>query len=130
MADIQFKSRRLQESRAQITYGPSTKEVCHDDLQHLKEQLSQAKAALARDSGAAVAARDWQRFLRDRYDVAALLDHIEVAAERPEFVKELHAAGDRARQAGSGRRGRPPRASKAVATAKSASTVGVAADVS
>lgn len=98
-------------------------------VQDLKEQLSQAKAALARDIGAGVAVRDWQRFLRDRYDVAALLDYIEAAAEKPAFVTELHAAGDRARQAGSGKRGRPPKASKAVATAKSASTVGGAVEV-
>ena len=54
---------------------------------------------------AAAAGADWQAFLRDRYDVAALGEHIEEFGRKPDWVAWLQAAGDRVRQQG-GKRGR------------------------
>lgn len=72
----------------------------------LRQELHKARGALARDLAAAAAGADWQVFLRDRYDVAALVEHIEELGRKPDWVARLQAAGDRARQQG-GKRGRP-----------------------
>jgi hypothetical protein len=47
-------------------------------------------------SGAAIANAQWS-FLRDRFDVNALVAHISETAQRSDFVSKLHAAADKAR---------------------------------
>jgi hypothetical protein len=64
----------------------------------LREQLDQARSALARDIAAAVSAKDWHKFLRDRHDIQALVGHIDGLAGHAEFVKKLQAGGDQIRQ--------------------------------
>lgn len=98
----------------------------------LRKQLSEARGALARDLATAVAAADWQAFLRDRYDVNALVAHIDGLAAKPEWVAKLQAAGDRARQQGRQRgrprtRQQPATASKPVAATKPSAVVANAA---
>lgn len=46
-------------------------------------------------------------FLRDRFDVAALVNHVTEVAQKGEFVSKLHAAADKARQQQQSPRGRP-----------------------
>ncbi len=71
-----------------------------------RQALEAAQTALPRDVGQAVTNAGW-RFLRDRFDVQALIDHITQAAEDADFVNKLHAAADKARQQ-QPQRGRPP----------------------
>jgi|NGEPerStandDraft_6_1074524.scaffolds.fasta_scaffold53568_1 hypothetical protein len=88
-----------------------------DQVAALRAQLSKARGSLARDVAAAVAGSDWQAFLRDRYDVAVLVERVAELGRQPEFVATLQSAGDRARQQG-GQRGRPRKpASKAASRA-------------
>lgn len=47
-------------------------------------------------SGAAIPNTQWS-FLRDRFDVNALVAHISETAQRSDFVSKLHAAADKAR---------------------------------
>jgi len=84
-------------------------------VEALREQLNKARGSLARDVAAAVAASDWQRFLRDRFDVAALVERVDEMGKQSEWVAKLQAAGDRARQQG-GHRGRPRKAGKEAAS--------------
>jgi hypothetical protein len=63
---------------------------------------------LPRDVGQAVTNAGWS-FLRDRFDVQTLIDHITSEAEDADFVGKLHAAADKARQQ-QPLRGRPPKA--------------------
>ena len=76
-----------------------------DQVEALRAQLSKARGSLARDVAAAVAGSDWQAFLRDRYDVAVLVERVAELGRQSEFVATLQSAGDRARQQG-GQRGR------------------------
>jgi hypothetical protein len=73
-----------------------------------RQALETAQNALSRDVGQAITQAEWP-FLRDRHDVAALVDYITEAAENPDFVSKLHAAADTARLA-QPQRGRPPKA--------------------
>lgn len=74
-------------------------------IEAAKHTLEEAKNALARDVGTAIANAQWS-FLRDRFDVAALVNHVTEVAQKGEFVSKLHAAADKARQQQSPR-GRP-----------------------
>ncbi|WP_027577129.1 hypothetical protein [Bradyrhizobium sp. WSM1743] len=56
-------------------------------------------------------------FLRDKFDVNALIDHVSELAAKPDFVAKLHAATDKARNE-QPQRGRPPKASTAAAELK------------
>lgn len=78
-----------------------------------RQALKVAQTALPRDVGQAVTAAGWS-FLRDRFDVQALIDHITTAAEDADFVSKLHAAADRSRKQ-QPPRGRPPKANNEVA---------------
>lgn len=69
--------------------------------------LEAAQTALPRDVGQAVTNAGWS-FLRDRFDVQALIDYITLAAKDADFVSKLHAAADKARQQ-QPQRGRPPK---------------------
>jgi hypothetical protein len=92
-------------------------------VDELRDQLSKARSALARDIAAAVATKDWARdFLRDRHDVSALVEHIEEARRQSDFVNKLHAAGDRERQQ-LRQRGRPRKPAKGPTAAKSTTQV-------
>jgi hypothetical protein len=73
-----------------------------------RQALEAAQTALPRDMGEAVTAAGWA-FLRDRFDVRALIDHITSEAHNADFVSKLHAAADKARQQ-QPVRGRPPKA--------------------
>ena len=73
-----------------------------------RQALEAAQTALPRDVGQAVTNAGWA-FLRDRFDVQALIDHITSEAEDADFVSKLHAAADKARQQ-QPLRGRPPKA--------------------
>lgn len=81
-------------------------------VDELREQLNKARGALARDVAAAVATADWHKFLRDRHDVAALVQRVAELGQQKEWVAALQAAGDRARQQGT-TRGRPRKGNKA-----------------
>ncbi len=96
-----------------------------DQVTALREQLNKARNSLARDVAAAVAAAGWQSFLRDRYDVAVLMERVAELGRQPEWVARLQAAGDRARQQG-GKRGRPrkPAGKAAGPAARPAGAVG------
>jgi len=72
--------------------------------------LEAAQTALPRDVGQAVTTAGLS-FLRDRFDVQALIDHITLVAEDADFVSKLHATADHARQQ-QPLRGRPPKASQ------------------
>ena len=73
----------------------------------LTAQLEDAAQALPRDLASAIAKRDWADALRDRFDVEALVAKLDEMRRERGFVTEIHAAGDRARAAQAGRRGRP-----------------------
>ncbi|MFK4384673.1 hypothetical protein [Bradyrhizobium sp. USDA 223] len=73
-----------------------------------RQALEVAQTALPRDVGQAVTNAGWT-FLRDRFDVQVLIDHITSKAEDDDFVSKLHAAADKARQQ-QPQRGRPPKA--------------------
>lgn len=73
-----------------------------------RQALEAAETALPRDVGQAVTNAGWV-FLRDRFDVQALIDHITSEAEDADFVSKLHAAADQAKQQ-QPLRGRPPKA--------------------
>lgn len=98
-----------------------------DQVEALREQLGKVRGSLARDVAAAVAGSDWQAFLRDRYDVDALVERVAELGRQPEWVAKLQAAGDRARQQG-GKRGRPrkPAGKAAGAATKPAGAAGEA----
>lgn len=80
---------------------------------------------MARDLVSAFARRDWTDALRDKFDVEALVSKLDEMRRERSFVTEIQAAGERARAAQAGRRGRPRKkvmapaavASKKVATA-------------
>jgi hypothetical protein len=72
-----------------------------------KQALEAAENALPRDVGQAVTNAGWT-FVRDPFDVQALIDHITLAAEDADFASKLHAAADKARQQ-QPLRGRPRR---------------------
>jgi hypothetical protein len=77
-----------------------------------KLALEAAHNALSRDVGQAMALADWP-FLRDRHDVQAMVELIgTLATQDPNFVSNLHDAGDKARLA-QPLRGRPLKAAKA-----------------
>jgi hypothetical protein len=78
--------------------------------QAAEAELAAAKAAQGRDLAAALANRSWAAQLRDKYDLAALIDRIDEMARPPEFFEGLHAAADRVRQAHGRGRGRPKKA--------------------
>ncbi len=77
-----------------------------------RQALKAAQSALSRDVGQAITQTEWP-FLRDRHDVAALVDYITRAADDTDFVSKLHAAADKARLA-QPQRGRPPKAANGV----------------
>jgi hypothetical protein len=76
-----------------------------------RQLLEAAQAALSRDVAQAVANAGWTAFLRDRYDVEALVAHISEAAQHRDFLTKLHAAADKARQQ-QPQRGRPRKPGK------------------
>ena len=76
-----------------------------------RQALEAAQTALCRDVGQAVSQANWS-FLRDRHDIAALVDYITEAAGNADFVSKLHAVADKARLA-QPQRGRPPKAANA-----------------
>ncbi len=63
-------------------------------VETLQQQLDSAKQALPRDVAAAVASRDWSDVLRDRFDVEALIDHIDQRVKDSAFIKQVQAAAD------------------------------------
>src|SRR5665647_3321558 len=77
----------------------------------LEAELAAARGALARDVAAAIAPRDWQDFLRDRFDVAALVAHIDRLRRDQKFADAMRADADRAREAQGRGRGRPSKKS-------------------
>jgi hypothetical protein len=84
-----------------------------ESVEAAKQALEAAQAALSRDVGQAVTNAGWS-FLRDRFDVQALIDQITLAAEEGDFVKKLHAEADTARHQ-QPLRGRPPKANNEAA---------------
>lgn len=72
----------------------------------LQQQLDSAKRALPRDVAAAVASRDWSDVLRDRFDVEALIDHIDQRVKDSAFIKQVQAVADKERSQ-QRQRGRP-----------------------
>ncbi len=78
----------------------------------LEAELAQARGALARDVAAATAPKDWHTFLRDRFDVAALVAHIDRLRRDEKFAEAVRADADRAREAQGRGRGRPPKRSE------------------
>lgn len=82
-------------------------------IEAARQAFEAAQTAMPRDVGQAVTNAGWV-FLRDPFDVQALVDHITMAAEDPDFVSKLHAAADKARQQ-QPLRGRPPKASQEMA---------------
>jgi hypothetical protein len=87
-----------------------------DQVDGLREQLNKARGALARNVAAAVVTTDWSKFLRDRYDIQALVEQVAELGQQPAWVAALQAAGDRARQQG-GKRGRARKGNKATGQA-------------
>ncbi len=85
-----------------------------DQVELLREQLGKMRGALARDLAAAVTGAEWHKFLRDKYDVAVLVERVGEMGKQPEWVAKLQAAGDRARQQGTGR---PRKGNKATSQA-------------
>jgi hypothetical protein len=81
-----------------------------------RRALEAARNALARDVGQAVVNAQWA-FLRDKFDVSALIDHVSELAAQPAFVAKLHASADKARNQ-QPPRGRPPKASSAATELK------------
>ena len=57
-------------------------------------------------------------FLRDKFDVSALIDHVSELAAQPGFVAKLHASADKARNQ-QPPRGRPSKATSAATDPKS-----------
>ncbi|MEH2506374.1 hypothetical protein V1290_005185 [Bradyrhizobium sp. AZCC 1578] len=82
-----------------------------------KRALEAAQNALSRDVGQAVVSAQWS-FLRDRFDVSALIDCISELAAQPGFVAKLHASADKARNQQPAR-GRPPKANNGATELKS-----------
>jgi hypothetical protein len=82
-----------------------------------KQTLDTARSALSRDVAQAVANAEWTAFLRDRFDVQALVDHVSAAARQTDFIEKLHAGADKARQQ-QRQRGRPPKPAQAAAQKK------------
>lgn len=76
-----------------------------------KRALETAQNALARDIGQAVVNAQWS-FLRDKFDVSALIGFVSELAAKPDFVAKLHASADKARDR-QPQRGRPSKASSA-----------------
>lgn len=72
----------------------------------LQQQLESAKQALSRDVAAAVASRDWSAMLRDRFDVEALIEHLDQELKDGGLIKRLQANADKERQQ-QRQRGRP-----------------------
>jgi hypothetical protein len=92
-----------------------------------KQALEAAQNALSRDFGQAIMQVDWP-FLRDRHDVAALVEYITETAADADFVSKLHAVADKARLA-QPQRGRPPKAANGSAPANEATGVNAIAPV-
>lgn len=94
----------------------------------LQQQLESAKQALSRDVAAAVASRDWSATLRDRYDVDALVEHLDQELKDGGLIKRLQANADKERQQ-QRQRGRPrkqqSRAPEQVASPKPPLTFGI-----
>jgi hypothetical protein len=82
-----------------------------------KRALEAAQGALSRDVGQAVVGAQWS-FLRDRFDVSALIDYVSELATQPGFVAKLHASADKARNQ-QPLRGRPPKANSGATELKS-----------
>lgn len=76
-----------------------------------RRALETAQNALARDVGQAVVNSQWD-FLRDKFDVSALIGFVSELAAKPDFVAKLHASADKARHQ-QPPRGRPSKASSA-----------------
>lgn len=81
----------------------------------LQQQLESAKQALSRDVAAAVASRDWSAMLRDRFDVQALVEHLDQELKDGALVKRLQANADKERLQ-QRQRGRPRNQAQAPAT--------------
>lgn len=79
-----------------------------------KRLLEAAETALPKDVAHAVANAPWVGFLRDKYDVSALMDTIGELAEEADFVARIHASADKARLQ-QPLRGRPPKANNGAA---------------
>jgi hypothetical protein len=80
----------------------------------LQQQLESAKQALSRDVAAVVASRDWSVMLRDRFDVEALVEHLDQELRDGALVKRLQANADKERLQ-QRQRGRPRKQAKATA---------------
>lgn len=81
-----------------------------------RRALELAQNALARDVGQAVVNAEWA-FLRDKFDVGALIELVSDLAAKPDFVAKLHASADKARDQ-QPQRGRPPKPSTAASELK------------
>ena len=82
-----------------------------EQVNQAAQQLDMARTALPRDFAQAIESSVWSKFLRDRYDVAALVKQIGGMLEDRHFLDELHAAADKAREQ-QPRVGRPPKQAK------------------
>ncbi|MBR0850258.1 DNA-binding protein [Bradyrhizobium diazoefficiens] len=79
-----------------------------------KRLLEAAETALPRDFAQAVAIAPWVSFLRDKYDVSALMDTIGELTKEADFVARIHATADKARLQ-QPLRGRPPKTNNGAA---------------
>ena len=89
-------------------------ETYASNRKRLEAQAQEAAQALPRDLAAALAKRDWSEYLRDRYDVDALVAKLDELRRERGFIEEIRAAGDCNRAAQSGRRGRPRKQTQTV----------------
>lgn len=80
-----------------------------------KRLIEAADTALPRDVAQAVANAPWVNFLRDKYDVSALMDTIGELTKEADFVARIHGSADKARLQ-QPLRGRPPKGNNGVAS--------------
>lgn len=69
-----------------------------ESLNQAERELESARGALPRDCAQAIANAGWAEFLRDKYDVLALVSHVSELFRSSDFLDDLYAAGDKARQ--------------------------------
>lgn len=67
-------------------------------LNQAERELEAARGALPQDCAQAIANAGWAEFLRDKYDVFALVSHVSGLFRSSAFLDDLYAAGDKARQ--------------------------------
>jgi bisphosphoglycerate-independent phosphoglycerate mutase (AlkP superfamily) len=81
-------------------------------------ELAAAPNALGRDFAATIIGKRWHKDIRDKYDAIALVSRIDELAQDPTFIRTIHDAADRAREARGRGRGRPKKEKSHVKPAK------------